>query len=386
MSEKKNTNRPVNHSQGGLLLWHGMTLSGVWRLLSERPPIHWKRLHRVLSLPPAGLYNSVMHRLESLVYGSAVRNTKVEEPPLFVLGYWRSGTTMLQNLLSRDPQFQHLALYRALFPWHFLLTERVVTRLTAAFVPKARPMDNVSVSWDSPQEDDVALCIMSQVSPCMLLAHPNDFSYFWRSLDFDSLPPKELKRWKDSLHLIVKKMTYSCPKRIMMKSPFHTYHAPLLAEMFPGAKFIYIHRNPYDVFRSTVHLRHRMIDENTLGKNQFEGSEEEVIRSYKFGFEVYERDRHLLPEGSLHEICYERLAEDPITELGKAYSALGLSGFEELRQELLPEMESHRSYKKNQFHHDSYWVNRVYDELKPAFDRFGYEKPLIATADEAVTT
>ncbi|MFY9254630.1 MAG: sulfotransferase [Fuerstiella sp.] len=382
MASTKST-KAAKHSQGGLMLWHGMTISGVWRLFRSRPSLHWSRLHRSLSLPFSGVYNSVMAAAESAIYGRRIEKTEVKEPPLFVLGYWRSGTTLLQTLLSKDPNFQHLPLYRCLFPWHFLLTEKIVTKLTAPFVPKSRPMDNMSVSWDAPQEDDVSLCIMSQVSPCMLLAHPTEFSHFWRSLQFEKLPQNELQRWKDSLRLLVKKLTFTSPKRIMMKSPFHTFHVSTLLEMYPDARFLYIHRNPYNIFRSAVHLRHRMIDENTLGKNVFDGSEEEVINSYKYGFEVYERDRQLVPEGQLFEISYEQLEVDPIETLRGAYAGLGLPDFDQLEKALQPELESLRQYKKNQFHDDPYWVDRVYEQLKPAFDRFGYDKPGSATDEPA---
>ena len=389
MSDKKNS-KAARHSQGGLMIWHGMRCSGLWRLFRSKPSMHWTRLHRTLSLPFSGIYNSALHRLENLVYGRKVRETQIENPPLFVLGYWRSGTTFLQNLLSRDPQFQHLGLYRALFPWHFLLTEKPVTKLTAPFVPKSRPMDNISVSWDSPQEDDVALCIMSQISPISLLSHPTDFSHFWKSLDFSKLQPEELQRWKDSLALLVKKLTFASSKRIMMKSPFHTFHVPTLLEMYPDARFLYIHRNPYNIFRSTIHLRQRMIEENTLGKSVFDGTEEEVINSYKFGFETYQRDKELIPAEHHHEICYEQLEQDPIGELRKAYAGMDLPGFDALEKELEPDVESLKRYKKNEFHDDPYWVNRVYEELKPAFDKFGYDKPAVKsdapTPEPAVAT
>ena len=55
--------------------------------------------------------------------------------------------------------------------------------------------------------------------------------------------------------------------------------------------------------------------------------------------------------------------------------------FEELERELAPEVESLKRYKKNEFNDDPYWVDRVYEELKPAFDRFGYEKPQVGGAD-----
>lgn len=364
------------------MLWHGMTLSGVVRFLSMRPAMHWSRLHRILSLPFSGVYNSSLSLLESAIYGRRVRQTTLQHPPLFVMGYWRSGTTLLQTLLSQDPNFQHLPLYRALFPSHFLLSEKLVTTLTAPFIPDARPMDNMKVSWDAPQEDDMALCVMSQVSPILMVSHPHKPRYFWDALDFSRLSDSALKRWKDSLQLLVKKLTYADSRRIMMKSPFHMYHMPLLLEMFPGAKFLHIRRNPYNVFRSTVHLRHRGMEENGLGRPIYEGQEDEVIRSQKFGFDVFERDKHQIPAGHLHEIAYEDLESDPISVLRETYSALQLPDFEALETALQPQLESLKSYRKNQFNDDSYWVDRVYEELKPMFLKYGYEKPQVKTADE----
>lgn len=322
-----------------------------------------------------------MSAAESAVYGRKIKQVEVKEAPLFVLGYWRSGTTLLQTLLSHDPNFQHLGLYRCLFPWHFLLTEKIATKLTAPFVPKARPMDNMKVSWDAPQEDDVSLCIMSGISPYMFLLKPDERASFWDPLDFDSLPPADVERWKDSLNTLVKKLSLNSQKRIMMKSPFHTYHVKTLLEMFPDARFLYIHRNPYNIFRSSVHLRRRMIDENTMGRSPFVGHEQEVIDSYKFGFEAYQKQKQLIPDGRLAEISYEDLEVDPIETLRSAYSGLDLPDFDKLEKAIEPELESMRNYRKNQFEDDPYWVNKVYEDLKASFDHFGYEKPNIAHPD-----
>ena len=253
MSEKKES-KPVKNSQGGIMLWHGMTLSGLIRFFSLKPALHWTRLHRILTLPFSGLYNSFLGAIESVLYGRAVRRTTIEKPPIFIVGYWRSGTTLLHNLVAKDDNFQHLTLYRGLFPWHFLLTEKIVSALTARFVPEHRPMDNMKISWTVPQEDDFALCIMSQVSPMLLISHPHNTKPFWDAIDFSRQPPKALQRWKDSLHLLLQKMTYADPRRIVLKSPVHVYHMPLLAEMYPGARFLFIHRHPCNVFRRVFQL------------------------------------------------------------------------------------------------------------------------------------
>lgn len=380
---KKETQKATRTSQGGLMIWHGMTCSGLWRLMRSRPALHWTKLHRILSLPFSAFYNSVMRLAEGLLYGRKVRETEIDQPPVFVVGYWRSGTTFLQNLLSRDPQFQHLGLYRALFPWHFLLTEKLVTRLTAKLLPSNRPMDNIHVDWESPQEDDVSLCIMSLLSPIHLLVRPHDQGTFWRTLDFDKVPVEDVNRWKSALALLMKKLTFVSGKRIMMKSPYHLFHVPTLLEMYPDARILYIHRNPYNVFRSTMHLRRRMIEENTLGRLTMKGSEEAVIGSYRFGYEHYQQHKHLIPDGHHHEICYEELEKDPIGVLRGAYEGLSLPGFEELEQALLPEVESLKRYKKNVFDDDPYWVNKVYDDLQDIFEHHGYERPEVVSESPA---
>jgi hypothetical protein len=43
-------------------------------------------------------------------------------------------------------------------------------------------------------------------------------------------------------------------QRLILKSPAHTARMKLLHELFPGAKFIHISRNPYEVYQSTQKL------------------------------------------------------------------------------------------------------------------------------------
>ena len=43
-------------------------------------------------------------------------------------------------------------------------------------------------------------------------------------------------------------------KRLLLKSPIHAARIPLLKRLFPSAKFIYLHRDPYEVFQSEAHM------------------------------------------------------------------------------------------------------------------------------------
>jgi len=356
------------------MLWHGMKISGVFRLLRKWPELHWTKAHRVASLFFTGTLNSLLGTCESAIYGSRVRKTTVDPEPIFILGYWRSGTTLLHNLLSSDPNYQHLTTYRALFPWHFLLTEKLVTKIPMLF--NNRPMDNMKVTWDSPQEDDMASCIMSQVSAMMLLSHPHDFRQFWASLDLGSLPESEFRRWRDDFELLLKKMTFRDPRPVILKSPYHTCHIPQLLELFPKARFVYIHRHPYHVFRSTLHLRRRGIEENSFGRDNFDKQkhQHDIIESYRFSFQKYETDRKLIPEHQLIQVAFGDLEQAPVEQLQAIYEQLKLPGFEVVRDAVEEQLTQLKAYKKNQFDPDPDWERKVFEELQPVYERFGYQQ------------
>lgn len=368
-------NKPKRTSQGALILYHGMKLSTMPKLLRLQPSLRWSRWKQIALMPVFGLYNSTMATVESLLYSSKIKRTEIHPEPIFILGYWRSGTTLLHNLMCLDPRYAYPNLYETLFPWHFLSTEAINTRLTGWMVPESRPMDNVKAHWQVPQEDEFALCTMSLLSPYTLPLRPFDQQEWTRSLRLDELSPEDQKLWKDTMTLFMKKLTVRHGKPLIMKSPSHTYRIKQLLELFPKAKFVYIYRNPFDVFNSSVHLRHTMIGENTLGDPYHPNAEEGVIDTYLEAWNAYLRDKSLIPEGNLTEVKYEQLAEDPLTEIMRIYDELQLGGVDEVRKRLEANLSEHKEYKKNRFEPDRHWQQQVYKRCREIYERCDYPPP-----------
>ncbi|MCA9074023.1 MAG: sulfotransferase [Planctomycetaceae bacterium] len=360
-------------SQGPIAMWHCMDIPGVLKLLSMRPPIHWSRWHRWALLPPFALYNSVMGGVERLLYDRKVAETEINPSPLFIIGHWRSGTTLLHNLVSLDEQFTFPNMYHVAFPHHFLLTEEIVSTFTGWMLPKSRPMDNIETGWQLPQEDEIGLCALCLISPYLMITFPEKDIY--RDLfELKNVSPKVLQEWKDTFTHFLKKVTYRDPKPIVLKSPSHTYRIPLLLDMFPDAKFLYIYRNPYHVFRSSMHLRRALFEENTLGLMDETPWESEILEDYGKAIDCYENDRHMIPEGNLHEIRFEDLELDPLTQIQQAYEGLSLPGFEVLKQKLIPEIKRLEGYKKNAFSNLEMGLKRrIYEQGRVMFERYGYD-------------
>jgi omega-hydroxy-beta-dihydromenaquinone-9 sulfotransferase len=372
----KTTPALKSSTQGPFTLWMGLKLSTMARVVGLGAEIHPCRWGRLAMLPGMGMYNSMMSVVENLRYGRAIRETEVKQPPIFMLGHWRSGSTLLHNLMTSDPQFSFVNLYQAMFPWHFLTTEWLNAKLAGPLLPKTRPMDNVGMGFDQPQEDELALCVMTGHSPYLLPVFQGSTRKVDRFFDVQQgLTPSELEEWKAALTLLIKKITLKYGKQVVLKSPSHTYRVKLLQEMYPGAKFVYIYRNPYTVYKSSIHVRNTMYEANALGKNHLEGIPEDVFQTYESCFRTYERDRLLVPEGNLHEVRFEDLEVDPLGTLQKMYEGLGLTGFEGLKTALAPQMESFRKYKKNKFTDDPAVMEGVYQRMKYAFDRYGYPPP-----------
>jgi len=362
--------------QGHFCIWHGITF-GMWvRFLASRPQLHWSQFPRHCTISALSLLNSWHGLWESALLGGRVERQTIDHPPIFILGHWRSGTTLLHNLMTLDSQFTYPNLYQVMYPDHFLLTERIVTRMTGWVLPKTRPMDNIPAGWNLPQEDEMALLLQTLLSPYLMLGHQGIPARTERFFDLTRLSPAELRLWKDTFLTFVKKLTYRSNKPIVLKSPSHTFRIPLLLDMFPEARFVYIYRDPYDVYNSGIHLRKTLFRENSLGKPNFNGLEEDVVNVYLDCIETYERTKHLVPGGRLHEVRFEDLEADPLGQMREVYSQLSLPGWEQVEPAIRNELPSLTRYRKNSFSLDAATQRRVYEQLRPCFERYGYPSRL----------
>ena len=108
------------------------TLPDLLRLLSRRrwavDAPHRLMLFRAL-VDSCGA--TALSCCQEFLYGADVRRVTLREPPLFVLGHWRSGTTFLHDLLACDPRHSYPTTYDCFMPNHFLLTEDFVARRAA---------------------------------------------------------------------------------------------------------------------------------------------------------------------------------------------------------------------------------------------------------------
>jgi hypothetical protein len=355
--------------------WHGMRLSTWLRLLwQNRCAVSPSRWPLVAGITATAALNSFGNVFEELLFGHLIRRTKLAEPPLFVLGHWRSGTTLLHELLILDQRHTYPNTYECFAPSHFLWTEWFVPPLLSWLLPSTRPMDNMPAGWERPQEDEFALCNLGIPSPYLVWAFPNHGPVAEDYLELRSLSEADRGRWKRALKNFVSRVALRRNRRIILKSPTHTARVRTLLEVFPDARFVHIVRNPYALFPSTIRLWSTL--SQVQGMQELDPAnrwiEEQVLATFVRMYEQYERDRELIPAGRLAEVHFEELVADPVGQLRSVYDRLSLGGFERVESAIANYAIEHRGYQANRYQLPPTVADRVRRTWAPYFERYGY--------------
>ncbi len=359
-----------------LYLFHplqGMSFSTWLQLLRKNhfrvDPAYWPRASL---LTATSLFNSGVRLLEDAVHGRAIGRTQTQAP-VFLLGHFRSGTTFLQRLLSLDPQFASPNFYQAYFPHSFLLTESAMAPILRLFLRRHRLQDSVALSVKTPAEDESALSVMTLLSPYISDVFQRTGEDCTRYATFRGVSEAERNSWKKAFTWYCKKLTYFHNKTLLLKSPPHTGRIELLLEIFPDARFISIHRNPYDVFSSTLHMIKSVELAWRLQHPADIDLTESIIKSYSETYHCYFESRRLIPPGRLYEIGFADLERDPISQIREIYSALDLAGFPQYRDLLLPYLRQTAGHRKATYAKlPEALRRRISHEWSHSFEEWGY--------------
>jgi hypothetical protein len=359
--------------------WHGMPL-GVWLPLAaeHKARASLSRWGLMATITTAAAFNSVCEPLAMARYRRQLRERATPRDPLFILGHWRSGTTLLHEMLMLDERFFCPSTYQCFAPGHFLLTERMITSALSWIMPSKRPMDDVSAGWHRPQEDEFALVNLGAPSPYRRMAFPMTSPDRPQALDLEALPPAELARWKEAFTRFLRMLAVRDRRRLVLKSPPHTARMGVLADMFPEARFVHLVRDPFVVFPSTLRLWRSLHHVQSLQVDTGEALERYVFAAFDEMYAAFERDRQRLGPDRLHEIRYEDLVADPVARMEEVYDRLALGDFGRVRPRFEEMARSMQRYKTNRYDHDPRLVAEIARRWQPFIDRYGYQPPPIS--------
>jgi hypothetical protein len=367
------TTRPIN--LGYQLSLIGFTRSSnIVRLSHYAIGIHPRYLLRLLLVISSSLISLPLRLWERIIWGQKISQTRIEHPPIFIVGHWRSGTTHLHNLMTQDPNFGYLSMYQSIVPDCSLVGRDWLKPLLAKILPIKRPMDNMTWPIDSPQEEEVALCKTMATSFYTQFLFPSKSRQLFRKyVLMDGTSQGAIAEFERKYYRLLQVATIRANgKRLILKNPVNTARIKLLLQLFPDAKFIHIHRSPYDVFGSVKNLHQTLIPLTTLQNLDEDGSEETILTLYEDMMRRYLEERSLIRAGNLIEVRFEDLEKNPLQEIERIYRVLNLPNYEATKPALQAYLDAQKSYQKNQLQLTPEARRKIQQRWQFAFSDFGY--------------
>jgi len=328
--------------------------------------------HVALAVSTA-LARSPLTLLEGVLYGRPVEMP----PPVFIVGHWRSGTTFLYNLLSKSPEFAYVSPIATGLPWDYLTVGRSLRPLLEKLLPAGRYIDRVAVEPDSPQEDEIALANMQTVSFYHALYFPKHFrEQFDAGIFFDGCTPEQIARWQRVARVFFSKLYRESGKWLLIKNPVYTARVALLRELFPGAKFVHIYRNPYIVFQSMRNFYRALFAQLALQPYDRVDVDAVILDTYPRMMDALDADTAGLPPETFVELRFEDFETDPLAYVERIYRQLDLGEFAAVRPTFARYLDSQKTYRKNRYPFAAADNQLVRDRWGKYCDRWGYQPPV----------
>ena len=303
-------------------------------------------LFKLLYILSSTFLISVIGTIEGLFFDKKIAQKKMQQDPVFIIGHWRSGTTFLHYLLTIDEQFGYLNNTQAFMPNTMLVGKKLIQWLVKIHLFPKRPMDNVKITADSAQEEEFALSNFGCGAYLGWYFPEKIRDYFSKYIFFEGCSASEIRQFKKAYKNLILKIAYvNQGKPLILKNPANTGRVEWLLELFPNAKFIYLHRNEYEVYHSTIKLHTKLTEQFSLGKPDGKAIEKMVMDFYPKLLESYETSKKRIPEGNLIEVNYESLTENPLAILETIYEEFNLPAFEKAKPAFEKYIQSQADYE-----------------------------------------
>jgi len=308
--------------------------------------------------------------------------------PVFIIAPPRSGTTLMQKLMSLDEErFVHNKLYQTIFP--AVIYQRLFDAIRGLDRHTGRVLSRI-IGWaerkwfggwddmhrmrfDQPEEDD-GFFVYTFVTEAIYLLFPH-VDELWEAGFPDALPPGKRRKVMRFYGSCLQRQLYANgPEKTMLgKATQSSGAVESLLEAFPEAKFITIVRHPYQSVPSHVSVfwpvwrahSPEMKKDSPVSKSYARLA----VKWYEHLFEF----RNKVNPAQYYCIDYRDLTRDPKAALEKLYAHFGWTMSEAYRARLKSATEQQREFKSQhnytleEFGLSKEWIQA---ELGPLLDHY----------------
>lgn len=353
----------------------GTTFPNLVRVLKGHrvaPRYYFKMVVTVIVISISSLFQW----MDRVVLGRKIKNYSIKKSPLFIIGHWRSGTTALHNILSKDPDAGIVSTYQAVFP-NNLKSQWIFKTFMRIFMPAERPGDEMKISVDLPQEEEYALSNMTDRSFYHFFYFPSNYKdYYKEYVRFDKKDEDEKDIWKlEYRRLVILALLNSKGRRAVLKNPVNTGRIELLMDLFPDADFVFMIRNPIIVYLSTKKFFGQLFPTVNLEKFNQEDISRMILDIYEQMMKDYISDRNEVGAERIIEIRYEEFAKNPMAAVQDIYHKISPGDFEGARSALEAYMEGMKNYNGYNYSISRKELNMVLPRLDFAMKNWNYSLP-----------
>ncbi|MDN3658660.1 sulfotransferase [Ferruginibacter paludis] len=319
--------------------------------------------------------------IELAVYKKKISRHTITKDPVFILGFYRSGTSYLHEFLTKDDRLGYHSNFQMVLPEIMLSSEKILLPVFEFICRSFNLRDSVHrvpLSFRFPGEEDATMT--TSVNPRGVqwgYFFPKKMNeYFQKYVLFQNLPAAELTAWKQDFIFLLNKISLANhSKKLVLKSPPNTARIKLLLSIFPNAKFIFIHRNPYEVYVSNKKFWKVIQNTYALAGTKSVNVNSIILDTYSKMMHRYLQEKDLIPEGQLIEIPYAELIQKPLESMRKIYETIHLDDFDYCENKMRSFVEGRKNFVR--LEHDIPAEERkvVSEKLAPFIRQWNY--PLI---------
>jgi len=258
-----------------------------------------------------------------------VLDEKVEKP-IMITGFGRSGTTILFELLSQDPQFRVVKKWEAMFPCPppeeatYLTDPRIeITETVSAFseniIPEFKAMHKMGGNLPVESVEFVYATFLSEVYPIAFQV-PSYARY---------LATQDMRRtfeWQKKILQLLQSRHRA--GQWLMKGPSHLPYMAEFLDVYPDAKIIFTHRDPIVTADSVVSLQGTLYwwrTDNPWGDGSIEDWASAAERAKLWDGIIDAIEEGKVSRRNIANFHYDQFMQDPISSIRTIYTELELT-------------------------------------------------------------
>jgi hypothetical protein len=352
-------------------------------------------------IPTHHLFTWVAFLLDEIFF-HRYRQQQVKAP-VFIIGNFRSGSTLLQRLIAQDTENM-----TAMKTWEIYLAPSITQRKLLKIASRVDkrlfkgwlkgllmkqegsslgeiPMHQVGL-WEVDEDEGILMHNNTSIFSMFVFPFMDAFESY---LYFDTAMPEDEKRMTMDFYyrMVQKHMYLNNGKCYIAKNPCFSVKIDSLREYFPDAKFIYLVRNPVDMLASKTSFFSYIW--------HYFGS---PLESYPFREELLDLTHHwytysldrlqALPESEYLILRYDHLVGKLEDSIQRIYNQFGMkfsNGYSEVVGEAVEKAAAYVSTHKYSLTQMGYTADQVYQNYKEIFERFEFDlngKALIGRVSE----